>query len=358
MRKKLPVVQSENILIIYDPLKPREKSTHHSDISDFIFKAAEGKFSQIYVPKPYLEWRTSNQVVNRILASISLIVHAVILGCKISVGSRKKKVTILNPNENPVSLLSLLLLRKIVRGNWRIVSRFICTRDSVLTDLNSRTTRLFYKLLSTYSSSLDKYAAETLEYSDFLMAAIKSEVLHVPYPPIDRPYELKTSRHNLTTFCVLGSARQDKGFSQLPELVHQIESQVNGAQFYIQGAEIPWVGYDAVANYLQAKKNVVFLEGYLSTEEMFEILVKSDVVLLPYDRETYRYRGSALARRGMYLGKGIATTEGTTMSRDAIRFGFNRSLKNLLVCNQSIKSSSTILQLRNDAIRTWENFLL
>jgi len=358
VRKNSFHTQNNCTLIIYDPLVPREKSTHHSELSDFILQMAEGKFSQLIISKPYLEWKTSSRVVNRIVAVIYLIAHAVILSYKIMLGSTKNEITIINPNENPISLMTLLLVRKIVRGNWKIFSRFICTRDSVLTDSNSRIAILFYKILRKYSNTSDKYAAETFEYSNFLSVAFQSPVSHIPYPPIDSPYEINSKVRILKNFTILGAAREDKGFLKLPELFSNIESKFNGAKFYVQRAEVPWTGYQETFDLLQSKKNIEFLPSYLSNAEMLALLCKTDVILLPYDLETFRYRGSAFARRGMYLGKRIVTTDGTTMSKDAIRCGFSSSLTDLFKSNDLSNLEPKVNQLRSNAIKAWEDFLI
>lgn len=354
MQKDPLSTPSDGTLIIYDPLRPRQKATHHSDISDFIYETAQSKYSQIIVSKSYLEWKSPWRNLNRVLSVIFLVAHATNLVCRISVQNKGEKITILNPNENPVSLACLLFIRRLMHRKWRIASRFICTRDSILTDPNSRAALFFFKIVRKYVNSLDTYAAETLEYSNFLMANMNSQVMHVPYPPIDVPYELKSSPEISATFCVLGAAREDKGFLQLPQLISKIEAQVHGAHFYIQSAETPWKGYLETYNYLQGKDNVKLISSYLSGEEIQEILSKSHVILLPYDLETYRYRGSAFARRGMYLGKRIIATEGTTMSKDAIRLGFNGSLKNF---DKSKIADSVSRKIRNEAIQAWDKFL-
>jgi hypothetical protein len=132
----------------------------------------------------------------------------------------------------------------------------------------------------------------------------------------------KSSLRGKFVVVVPGAARMDKGFAELPNLIDKWQHLDIEVEFLIQSAQKEWPGYSEVLKELKTLSNVKILPSYIPSYQQSEILRNSNAILLPYFQTMYAFRGSAFARRGMYLGKVILATEGTTMANDAELWGF------------------------------------
>jgi hypothetical protein len=270
-------------------------------------------------------------------------------------------LTVFNPNDDPISLFVLQRIRNFTGSNFKIRSRFICTRDRMLLEKNSI---FINKLKRKISNSLrygDKISAETQIYSEFLSREFGFRVEFVPYPPIDvRFIEVQIASQS-DLYVSLGASRRDKGFETLSIWIKQISQRNPLAQFVIQEANKKWHGYEKVIQGLSKLDNVKILPSYIDERSQYEILASAYAILAPYDQSTYRYRGSAFTRRAMYQGKLICVPLNTSMAQDA-------EMHNLLITPESLVSNLDTAQARRDrhilgtnlqkeAIVIWRGFL-
>jgi len=346
----------QKLLLIYDPILPRNKSTHQPDVNEFILNLAKEFYSEVVQLKSFSAIQSRSKVLNRITNGTLLFLNAAITGINISLESKSRNnISIFNPNDDPISLLTFLTFRKLLRGRWRVITRFICTRDSFLT--KTRISFIFFWSIKKLMGPTDCFGAETLEYAQFLERHSKIGVKHIPYPPVDELRQLKNNSRHSEIFCVLGAARKDKGFNELPDLISAIQEKIHGARFIIQKAEVPWQEYSETESILLTMKNVSLLPYLLTKNQIQEILSECDVVLLPYDRNIYRFRGSAFARRGMYLGKSIMATSKTSMSEEAQRLGFSLTLNNMDSRPLPESLYHVGSTLKSQATQIWKDFL-
>lgn len=123
------------------------------------------------------------------------------------------------------------------------------------------------------------------------------------------------------TLGFLGSARKNKGFSEIPSIVNSIRYLDIG--FQVQKANFAWDGYLGTLNeLLSLGDRINFLPGAASNRELNQALSKCSVLVLPYDLDSYRFAGSGIMYQAANLGIPIFCTDGV---------GFDWDVKNFLI---------------------------
>lgn len=131
----------------------------------------------------------------------------------------------------------------------------------------------------------------------------------------------------------IGEARYEKGFFNLPKLIKQ-STQINKFQFFVQCNNN---GYDVLKwkktiKTLSNFKNIRLIDRVLTQNEYKSLLLSSDVVLLPYLSEYYRYRNSGIFDEAIFLNKIPLPAENTHLSN---YYKDNIILDNLIITETS-----------------------
>lgn len=132
---------------------------------------------------------------------------------------------------------------------------------------------------------------------------------------------------------VLGSARVEKGFHLLPDIVERSREfadrfglEPRQVHFIIQ-ATPQIVGREPVIQRAIDRLNdladpsVHILEHSLSVEEYQNVLLGSDIILMPYDVSKYKVRGSGVVSEALAAGKLAVATTGSYPGWMASQFG-------------------------------------
>ena len=108
--------------------------------------------------------------------------------------------------------------------------------------------------------------------------------------------KLLSKRKSVLTIGSLGSARPDKGFTKLRNLVARIlAAKGQDVEILIQEGTFSWgYEYDLTLSELRGYPQVRFLPGYLTQKELEAAVNKCNVLIMPYDEGIYEYRGSAM----------------------------------------------------------------
>ncbi|HIB85051.1 MAG TPA: glycosyltransferase family 1 protein [Chromatiaceae bacterium] len=131
--------------------------------------------------------------------------------------------------------------------------------------------------------------------------------------------EVSREINQAVTVVYLGAAREEKGFLLLPELIgslYEVLGKSEQLRFVIQCSP-QIVGYlpsikVAIEKLRQFPSDYVELRDKpQSTKDYYEMLSGSDVVMLCYDHDRYRVRGSGIAVEAVALGKILLSTKGT-----------------------------------------------
>lgn len=147
-------------------------------------------------------------------------------------------------------------------------------------------------------------AAETPAYAHDLAARLDIEVAMLPYPLLADAISLPKSGPFVVVSA--GSARFDKGYLDLLAIVcatRRLDKDI-AIEFRIQGLTDRQIArHQAYTNQLYAAPGLVLLPSILSHEEMHALYADCHAVLLPYEREIYQMRGSAVLMEAVAYGR-------------------------------------------------------
>lgn len=165
--------------------------------------------------------------------------------------------------------------------------------------------------------------AETPTYGAELGAALGRPVHVVPYfAPSSEVMALPED--GPITFLSGGSARLDKGFLRLQNIIETVNDRFDPARvhFVIQGPpDALFAEHIAYMRWLYALPNAEILPGQISYDEIKRSFAQSHVALMPYDEATYANRGSAMLMEAMMFGRGAICQAGTGFAGQAELYG-------------------------------------
>lgn len=114
-----------------------------------------------------------------------------------------------------------------------------------------------------------------------------------------------------------GSIREEKGLKYIIDLSEKLSSE----------RHITLVVAEAAKSFLFDNCNIKYVNTNLSFEEYNDLMVNSDIILLPYLSELYKFRTSGIFVEAIALNKVVVTTENTWMAYELKKF----DLKELLI---------------------------
>jgi glycosyltransferase involved in cell wall biosynthesis len=127
-----------------------------------------------------------------------------------------------------------------------------------------------------------------------------------------------------TVVCT-GFANRPKGYRLLPEAIEQVLQRHRDVTFLIHGivegsdAEDEQSTFDRLS---ALGKRVVVRQDVLAQEEYAAWLARADLVLLPYDRNVYKSRGSGVFTEAQRLGIPVIATQGCAFAQPAFEGGW------------------------------------
>lgn len=156
--------------------------------------------------------------------------------------------------------------------------------------------------------------------------------------------------NNRIVISSLGSARFEKGtdivLSAIDSFLNKNEGKIY--QFIIQITDGRDFGsdFDALIKNLGSKENVSLLRHPLTSQEYDEVLLQSDLILLPYRKSAYLNRTSGIAIEAMAAGVPVVYTKGTWIETAVRDYGAG-----LGVLDGSTEDLMRILEILPDRLR-------
>lgn len=139
-----------------------------------------------------------------------------------------------------------------------------------------------------------------LEYEQLMSKSdLSISILPIPFEGI----EISEPKKDFKSVAILGHQRKEKNL-HLPELIAGLTDI--GLQVSINDS----------SEKLKLLKNSDKIKTYGYVENLAEIISKSDSVLLPYNKEFYRFNGSGVAWQSICSGVPIVAPAGTSISRN------------------------------------------
>lgn len=143
--------------------------------------------------------------------------------------------------------------------------------------------------------------------------------------PVSEDYSVPASPqedHTLLCIAYVGDARSEKGYHHLPHIVQDLWAdyvEVGRVRFAIQsnynvpqGEPAAVVARAQLQGFPRDKVNLIL--NPLSTEAYRELVLSSDVILVPYDRDNYYARSSGIFAEALVAGKPVVVPAGTWMA--------------------------------------------
>jgi glycosyltransferase involved in cell wall biosynthesis len=172
-------------------------------------------------------------------------------------------------------------------------------------------------------------SAEMPAYAKKLSNLLFTDVAHFAFPPC---LEFEPFREKpFFQVSAIGSGRGDKGYFRLAAIAETYASRYKGSnvRFAIQSMNATNRDYnkDYQARLIRLA-NVDLLPAQLGDAQMFDLYTSSDLLLLPYCKKTYRFRGSAVMSEGYAYGRPLLVTAGTAFEEIVHRFGNGTACSN------------------------------
>lgn len=208
-----------------------------------------------------------------------------------------------------------------LKGNQGLLIRFLLAFSTNLSNV--------YFL--TYND-FEEYDKKTKKFLNHLERKVGGIVFGAPYcvpkTTVLNVHEETVSNCNHFTVSYLGEARPTKNFPKVVELVSYSTRKKIDLYFQICAFTPPYkhsfdlLFYNKIRELkeLKTEKLRVFEEP-MTKEEYLEALAKSSVVLLLYDKITYRTSFSGILLEAWAYGKPVITTSGTWLARQVEKYG-------------------------------------
>lgn len=138
----------------------------------------------------------------------------------------------------------------------------------------------------------------------------------------DAPAPEATDQLQLT---VAGFANRSKGYRLLPDAIPRLLQHHATSRFTVHGIvagsdaeDDAWI-FDSLE---RLGPRVATRRDVLSDEDYLDLLARTDLLLLPYDPEAYRVRGSAMSNQALRLGIPIVAPAGCAFAWPAFHDGY------------------------------------
>ena len=151
------------------------------------------------------------------------------------------------------------------------------------------------------------------------------EVTPGPGPVLARRSGRAEAPGGAATVVCVGFANRPKGYRLLPEAIGHMLEHHRGVRFLIHGIVEGSDAPDEQSTFDRLStlgERVVVRQDVLTAEEYATWLGQADLVLLPYDREVYRSRGSGVFTEARRLGIPVIATEGCAFAQPAFDGGW------------------------------------
>lgn len=182
----------------------------------------------------------------------------------------------------------------------------------------------------------------------------------LPIPHIYFSEEIKPIKNKVKTFWWPGgSVREEKGLENIKKLVNSLEESDN----------IKIALADCVKDFVSNKSVVIFIPTNLTRKDYEKRMICSDLILLPYVSNLYRYRTSGIFVEAIVAGSVPVVSKETWMSYELAKYELNEltvdwnspniieKLK-LISENSDIKNKLMIMRQSYEKTHSIENYAL
>lgn len=117
---------------------------------------------------------------------------------------------------------------------------------------------------------------------------------------------------------ILGYTKAEKGSLMVPEIIERVGQKRPGARFTVQALSRTAKHEDALAQACEGLRPAPkIVRGSVDQQSFIRLLDETDLMLLPYDAESYGQRGSGLANQAAVLGIPMVAPAGCSFADTA-----------------------------------------
>lgn len=263
----------------------------------------------------FLPTRFQEKILN---SASSLLSRSAIRRLKVLTGKHQRVVMVFPSADG----LTLRFLRLLAVGNFNQISvsmRIIGAETRGVLGVKDLVSRI-NEIAHGVSDLRIGWEVDSMKTQMIESGVLPEKLYWAPIPTSSSPV-FNSSGPKKMTLGFLGSARKNKGFSDIPSIANSIRHLDIG--FQVQEANFAWDGYlDTLTELLSLGDRINFLPGAASTGELNQALSDCSVLVLPYELDSYRFAGSGIMYQAANLGIPIFCTDGV---------GFDWDVKNFLI---------------------------
>lgn len=286
-------------IVIFDPLSPSNKNSHHSSLykflSEFVIDAEIEILKPVFIAKVH-----KNRFLGKLRTLIFLMSYSISFLHK---NRKNQEVKVLFfPNADFVTTAIFLLARKFKVINSKFIFRNIGILDN---STLGKWLRFLNKFIVTHClRESDKFSSETkaLQHETIQFLNNKIKVSHTPFPGFLSAVHFRDKELNPFALFI-GEPREDKGYQKVFEKAQSL----TGVHFRIQSPVPEDPNYASAISLARKLPNVSLFDRPNSDEDIFELVINSSVVLLPYSTTTFKFRGSGILTAAILARKKVVS---------------------------------------------------
>ncbi len=188
------------------------------------------------------------------------------------------------------------------------------------------------KLIESDSNNTIRMGIPTLGLLDEIKeeCSTPNQIYWSPLPPklVTRNSSKKTAMTINIGFP--GTAKLSKGYSKIPTIINRLSKEGIRANIFLQKALYPWDGYLETRNkILSSDLEIHELESVLSIDQYHNLLGKLDLIILPYESDSYLNADSGILYEAADYGIPILCEEKLGFSDEAFFNGIGFSINQI-----------------------------
>lgn len=240
-------------------------------------------------------------------------------------------IHIIFPTLDPLSLeLALTLSKDTKMMNYSFYFRIIGSESRGILSSNFELDILL-SLVKQYPRKI-RIGIETTGYKSYLqdLGFDSSCIFWSPWPCLENFNNLKLENRRLR-IGFLGCAKQRKGFNNIPKILNLLKSEGIDFDIYIQEANFPWIEYEKTKSNIRSimGNEFKFLSSNLDLGDLQEYINKSDLLILPYDTDSYSINASGVLYHACDSSVPVVTAKGVGFDSEISEFNLGLTYSNL-----------------------------
>lgn len=182
----------------------------------------------------------------------------------------------------------------------------------------------FINTLEIEERKLIKFGFETNKFIESLKIDNKSNLYSSKFPSRKIPFDSQRESKNVITFSFLGYPTPEKGHDKIFELIKSVEGK-RSCRWIVQLYE-----KDEIEEKLRKLNvDIVFLKGKISQIRLEEAFFETDLLILPYNVEAFKFNASATLYQSMDFEVPVITFENSGFSDDVKKYSSGIVVKDL-----------------------------